>query len=97
MLKASEYDFDVFPVDKCPVSKEERDKRSNQRECNSTHGYICVSNKHFTSLIEFCSPQGARIRFEKGNERMLSEDIIEYICGKISVCLTNRGYILNSI
>nr|XP_022301556.1 uncharacterized protein LOC111109644 [Crassostrea virginica] len=67
IIAASEYDFDVFPVDKCPVSKEERDKRSNQRECNSTHGYICVSNKHFTSLIEFCSPQGARIRFEKGN------------------------------
>ena len=67
LFKASEYDFDVFPVDKCPVSEEEWDTRSIQRECNSTHGYHCVPNKHLTSLIEFCSPQGVRIPFEPGN------------------------------
>nr|XP_022300024.1 uncharacterized protein LOC111108435 isoform X1 [Crassostrea virginica]XP_022300025.1 uncharacterized protein LOC111108435 isoform X2 [Crassostrea virginica] len=66
-ITASEYDFDVFPVDKCPMSKEEWDKRSHQLQCNQTHGYHCVPNKHLTSLIEFCYPKGARILFESGN------------------------------
>ncbi|XP_078339593.1 uncharacterized protein LOC111107389 [Crassostrea virginica] len=63
---ASKYDFDVVRVDKCPVSKEEWDTRSNQLKCNKTHGYQCVPNEHRTSLIEFCSPQGVRIPFEPG-------------------------------
>ena len=67
LFKASDYDFDVFPVDKCPVSKDEWDTRSTQLKCNKTHGYHCVPNKHLTSLIEFCSPQGAKIPFEAGN------------------------------
>ena len=68
LFKVSEYDFDVFPVDKCPMSKDEWDTRSNQLKCNKTHGYHCVPNKHLTSLIEFCSPQGVKIPFEAGNE-----------------------------
>ncbi|XP_078339594.1 uncharacterized protein LOC111107388 [Crassostrea virginica] len=66
-VTVSEYDFDVFPVDKCPMSKDEWDTRSNQLKCNKTHGYHCVPNKHLTSLIEFCSPQGVKIPFEAGN------------------------------
>nr|XP_022300197.1 uncharacterized protein LOC111108529 [Crassostrea virginica] len=66
-IMASDYDFEVYPVDKCPMSKEEWDKRSHQLQCNQTHGYHCVPNKHLTSLIEFCSPQGVRIPFEPGN------------------------------
>nr|XP_022296877.1 uncharacterized protein LOC111106471 isoform X3 [Crassostrea virginica] len=66
-IKASEYDFDVFPVDKCPQSKQDWEMRSNVRKCNSTHGYHCVPNKHLTSLIEFCYPGGVKIPFESGN------------------------------
>ncbi|XP_078309613.1 uncharacterized protein LOC144617989 [Crassostrea virginica] len=58
---ASEYNFDVFPVDKCPLSKQDWDKRSNELNCSKTHGYHCLPNKHLTSLIEFCYPGGLRL------------------------------------
>nr|XP_022297019.1 uncharacterized protein LOC111106580 isoform X2 [Crassostrea virginica] len=68
MIKwASEYDFEVFPVETCPQSNEEWNVRSNVQKCNKTHGYHCVPNKHLTSLIEFCYPGGVRLPFEGGN------------------------------
>ena len=67
LFKASKYGFDVVFVDKCPVSKEEWNTRSNQLKCNETNGYQCVPNEHRTSLIEFCYPKGVRIPFEPGN------------------------------
>nr|XP_022297566.1 uncharacterized protein LOC111106962 [Crassostrea virginica] len=68
MIKwASEYDFEVFPVETCPQSNEEWNARSNVQKCNKTHGYQSVPNKHLTSLIEFCYPGGFRLPFEAGN------------------------------
>nr|XP_022297294.1 serine/threonine-protein phosphatase 6 regulatory ankyrin repeat subunit B-like isoform X3 [Crassostrea virginica] len=67
LLMAAEYEFPVFPVDKCPLSKEDWDMRSIQLKCNKTHGYHCVPNRHLTSLIEFCSSQGPKVPIEAGN------------------------------
>lgn len=61
------YEFDVFPVQNCPVNKEGWDLASARLNCNSTRGYHCVPNKDLTSLIEFCYPKGYRFPFEKGN------------------------------
>lgn len=64
---SADYDFNVIPVDKCPMSKEDWDMASARLKCNSTHGYHCVPNKQLTSLIEFCYPKGYRFPFEAGN------------------------------
>lgn len=64
---SAEYVFDVFPVEKCPMCKEDWEMASRRLNCNSTYGYHCVPNKQFTSLIEFCYPKGHRFPFEKGN------------------------------
>lgn len=66
--------FDVFPVEKCPMCKEDWEMASRRLNCHSTHGYHCVPNKQFTSLIEFCYPKGRRFPFEKGSAILL--DII---------------------
>ncbi|XP_062583279.1 serine/threonine-protein phosphatase 6 regulatory ankyrin repeat subunit B-like [Saccostrea cucullata] len=66
--------FKVFPVTKCPMSKEEWNMASIRLKCNTTHGYHCVPDKYFTSLIEFCYPQGFRLPFEKGNCLELAAD-----------------------
>lgn len=58
--------FEVFPVEKCPMCKEDWEMASRRLNCNSTHGYHCVPNRQFTSLIEFCYPKGDRFPFEKG-------------------------------
>ena len=71
------------PVDKCSLSEQDWNMKSNQLRCNKTHGYHCVPNKNLTSLIEFCYPGG---RFEKGNEWMCqSMDIFEYLIRYLSV------------
>lgn len=62
----SEYAFEVYSIEHCPTSKEGWDKASARLECNSTHGYHCVPNKHLTSLIEFCYPRGTKLLFEEG-------------------------------
>lgn len=64
---STEYAFDVFPVENCPVNKEGWDFASTRLKCNSTHGYHCVPNKDLSSLIEFCYPKGYRFPFEAGN------------------------------
>lgn len=61
-----DYAFQVNPVKKCPMSKEAWDISSARMNCNKTHGYHCVPNKNFTSLIEFCYPRGEKIPFHKG-------------------------------
>lgn len=62
-----EFSFEVNPVNDCPVNKETWEMASARLNCNSTHGYHCVPNKQFTSLIEFCYPKGYKYPFEKGN------------------------------
>lgn len=64
---SADYDFNVIPVEKCPMSKEDWDTASARLKCNSTHGYHCVPNKQLTSLIEFCYPKGFKFPFEAGN------------------------------
>lgn len=64
---SADYVFDVFPVEQCPMCKEDWEMASRRLNCKSTHGYHCVPNKQFTSLIEFCYPKGPRFPFEKGN------------------------------
>ncbi|XP_062619249.1 uncharacterized protein LOC134280816 [Saccostrea cucullata] len=59
--------FQVFQVESCPMSKVDWDSASKRLNCNTTHGYHCVPDKYFTSLIEFCYPHGYRLPFERGN------------------------------
>lgn len=62
-----EFSFEVNPVNDCPINKEAWELASARLKCNRTHGYHCVPNKQFTSLIEFCYPKGYKYPFEKGN------------------------------
>lgn len=62
----ADYHFNVIPVEKCPMSKEDWDTASARLKCNSTYGYHCVPNKQLTSLIEFCYPKGFKFPFEAG-------------------------------
>lgn len=66
LFQCAEYSFEVFHVKNCPMSKESWETASTRLKCNSTHGYHCVPNKQFTSLIEFCYPKGPRFPFEAG-------------------------------
>lgn len=65
-MQFTDYEFEVFPVEVCPRNKEESNNASLRLNCNTTHGYHCVPNKNFTSLIEFCYPRGEKIPFHKG-------------------------------
>lgn len=67
IFQFSDYEFKVYPVKKCPMNKEAWDLSSIRMNCNTTHGYHCVPNKRFTSLIEFCYPRGEKIPFQEGN------------------------------
>lgn len=62
-----EFSFEVNPVNDCPINKEAWELASARLNCNRTHGYHCVPNKQFTSLVEFCYPKGYKYPFEKGN------------------------------
>nr|XP_034316015.1 ankyrin-2-like [Crassostrea gigas] len=64
---SAEYSFNVHQVEKCPMSKGDWDTASAQLKCNRTHGYHCVPNKQFTSLIEFCYPKGYKFPYEAGH------------------------------
>lgn len=75
----AEYVFDVFPVQKCPMCKEDWEMASRRLNCNSSYGYHCVPNKQFTSLIEFCYPKGPRFPFEKGTAFLLDITLIYYL------------------
>lgn len=77
MLQAT-YEFDVFPVQNCPVNKEGWNSASTRLKCNSTHGYHCVPNKDLTSLIEFCYPRGYRFPFEAGIKISILFRVFQY-------------------
>ncbi|XP_062599298.1 kinase D-interacting substrate of 220 kDa B-like [Saccostrea cucullata] len=92
--------FKVLPVENCPMSKEEWDMASTRLKCNTTHGYHCVPDKYFTSLIEFCYPQGYRLPFEKGNCLELAADgILNHVpCAKaFSSGCPDRFYFSNEL
>ncbi|XP_062603602.1 uncharacterized protein LOC134265408, partial [Saccostrea cucullata] len=63
----SDYSFPVYTTERCPRDKSEWDAASTRLHCNDSHGYHCVPDKTFTSLIEFCYPDGKFKRFQKGN------------------------------
>lgn len=65
-MQFSDYEFEVFPVKVCPGNKEDWDSASYRLNFNKTHGYHCVPNTQFTSLVEFCYPRIERIVFQKG-------------------------------
>lgn len=66
LFQLSEYDFEVFPVQNCPMSKESWKSAAAELKCNKTQGYHCVPNKNYTSLIQFCYPRGYKIPVQKG-------------------------------
>nr|XP_022298472.1 uncharacterized protein LOC111107519 isoform X2 [Crassostrea virginica] len=66
-IVSAEYSFEVFPVERCPLSEQEWETASDRLSCNKSHGYHCVPNKYLTSLIEFCYLLGYKILFKEGN------------------------------
>ncbi|XP_062610258.1 serine/threonine-protein phosphatase 6 regulatory ankyrin repeat subunit B-like isoform X2 [Saccostrea cucullata] len=63
----SDYSFPVYTTERCPRDKREWDAASARLLCNDSYGYHCVPDKTFSSLIEFCYPDGKFKRFQKGN------------------------------
>eukprot|EP00105_Crassostrea_gigas_P016846 XP_011434393.1 PREDICTED: uncharacterized protein LOC105333226 isoform X2 [Crassostrea gigas] len=88
VISFSDYEFEVFPVKVCPRNTEESINASLRLNCNTTHGYHCVPNKNFTSLIEFCYPRGEKIPFHKGNCLELADvGILNHVkCDKTFLC-----------
>ncbi|XP_055999263.1 alpha-latroinsectotoxin-Lt1a-like [Ostrea edulis] len=71
---AYEYSFEVHQVSNCPVSEEAWEKASIRLNCTQKHGYHCVPDEYFTSLVEFCYSDGDRLPSEKGHCLELAED-----------------------
>lgn len=59
------YDFEVQPVNRCPMNESDWETAAIRVGCNATHGYHCVPDRFHSTLIEFCytSP---RIMIAKG-------------------------------
>lgn len=60
------YDFDVHPVDSCPMNESEWQAAAERTGCFGNRGYHCVPDKFHGSLIEFCYYK-PRILVSKGN------------------------------
>lgn len=95
----AEYDFEVFPVQKCPMSKESWEIAAAELKCNKTQGYHCVPNTNYTSLIQFCYPGGYRIPVEKGNCLQLQQTSnLNYVsCDTFSGGCPDKFYFSNDI
>lgn len=95
----TEYEFEVFPVQKCPVSKESWEIAAAELKCNRTQGYHCVPNANYTSLIQFCYPRGYKIPVEKGNCLQLQQtSILNYVsCYTFSGGCPDKFYFSNDI
>lgn len=66
LFQFPEYEFEVFPVEACPLNEEAWNNSSARLNCNSTRLYYCLPNRDLTSLIEFCYPRGRSQLFEEG-------------------------------
>lgn len=64
------------------MCKEDWNMASARLKCNSTHGYHCVPNKQFTSLIEFCYPKGYKFPFEAGMFILKGKSFYSYPIGE---------------
>ncbi|XP_048743278.2 ankyrin-3-like isoform X2 [Ostrea edulis] len=94
-----EFSFEVHQVSNCPMSKDAWEKASIRLNCTQQHGYHCVPDKYFTSLIEFCYPQGYRLPFERGNCLELAADgILNHVpCNKFDSGCPEQFYFSNEI
>ncbi|XP_055999265.1 alpha-latroinsectotoxin-Lt1a-like [Ostrea edulis] len=94
-----DFSFGVHQVSNCPMSKEAWEKASLRLNCTQQHGYHCVPDKYFTSLIEFCYPHGYRLPFEKGNCLELAADgILNHVaCDKFDSGCPEQFYFSNEI
>ncbi|XP_062620857.1 uncharacterized protein LOC134282464 [Saccostrea cucullata] len=99
MVDTLEYNFPVSSTETCPMNAKEWDDASVRRHCNDTHGYHCVPDKNFSSLIEFCYPLGRRIPFQKGNCLELAyTGILNHVkCGNFSYGCPEKDFFSNEI
>nr|XP_022301467.1 ankyrin repeat domain-containing protein 50-like [Crassostrea virginica] len=51
------YDFNVTPVERCPMNKSEHEKAEIRMGCNENQTYHCIPDKKHSTLIEFCYPR----------------------------------------
>nr|XP_022301710.1 serine/threonine-protein phosphatase 6 regulatory ankyrin repeat subunit C-like [Crassostrea virginica] len=93
-IVSAEYSFEVFQVERCPLSKQEWESASDRLSCNKSHGYHCVPNKRLTSLIEFCYPLGYKKPFHEGNCLELAADgILNHVhCNTTFACGCPNGF-----
>ncbi|XP_052703310.1 serine/threonine-protein phosphatase 6 regulatory ankyrin repeat subunit A-like isoform X3 [Crassostrea angulata] len=45
----------VYPTKACPTNEEEWNDRSTAIKCTTNRTYMCLPNKNFTELLEFCN------------------------------------------
>nr|XP_034305662.1 uncharacterized protein LOC105333873 [Crassostrea gigas] len=64
--KRYNYDFEIRPVNRCPMNESDWKAASIRVGCNDTFKYHCLPDRFHSTLIEFCytSP---RSMIEKGN------------------------------
>ncbi|XP_062604915.1 uncharacterized protein LOC134266712, partial [Saccostrea cucullata] len=93
------YDFPVYPTEICPMTAKEWSNAAIQLDCNETHGYHCVPDKNFSSLIQFCYPRGRNIPFQKGNCLELAyTGILNHVkCGHFIYGCPEKDYFSNEI
>lgn len=57
----------VYPTKACPTNEEEWNDRSTAIKCTTNRTYMCLPNKNFTELLEFCNTY-PQFLISKGNE-----------------------------
>ncbi|XP_062620858.1 uncharacterized protein LOC134282465 [Saccostrea cucullata] len=99
MINSLGYNFPVHSTNICPMNDKAWSNASLRMHCNDTHGYHCVPDKNFSSLIEFCYPLGRRIPFQKGNCLELAyTGILNHVkCGHFSYGCPDKDYFSNEI
>ncbi|XP_061186867.1 uncharacterized protein LOC133194994 [Saccostrea echinata] len=60
------YRFEVYPVNKCPMNRNEFSRASAKRKCLNETRFLCAPNNNLSSLIEFCT-DAKKSRFQEGN------------------------------
>lgn len=66
LVTSASYRFEVYSVNKCPMSKNEFQTAAKRRNCTGSSRYLCAPNKYLSSLIEFCTDRH-RSLYGQGN------------------------------
>ncbi|XP_078339916.1 uncharacterized protein LOC111107523 isoform X2 [Crassostrea virginica] len=92
------YDFNVTPVERCPMNKSEHEKAEIRIGCNESQSYHCIPDKKHSTLIEFCYPRKQSL-VQSGNCLELADTgyLNNVNCEKFTAGCPDTFYLSNEI